>query len=176
MPVEDEAGSVAGHDLVHEHDEERVQQCKRLLARGNGASAAVVERTDRDGGGGRRGERELLLDDVVLPERDDEEHAVETRANGQSNQLADIELGQFREQVEPVHRRDGGDEEDTDTTGSGSGGLDRAVLLGPEGAAKDTSNDAGLREGLREGLDDRETENGLSTGAHQHLATNSLSY
>ena len=58
----------------------------------------------------------LLLHDVVPPERNDEEDAKESSARGERDEPADVLLWQLRQESEPVHRRDGADEQNADAT------------------------------------------------------------
>ena len=74
---------------------------------------------DRRGSGCR--ERQLLPHDVVLPERDHEEDAEKSRARRDRNQPADVLLWQGGQQVQPVHSRDGADEQNANATGSWNG-------------------------------------------------------
>ena len=141
----DHTRSIPGDDLVHEHGNEREQERKRLLAGRDRARRAVVQRADRDGGRGGSRERELLVDDVVLAERDDEEHAEEPSADRERDKLSDVLLRERRQEVQTIHRRDRRDEEDANTTCRRRGGLDGTVLLGTERTTQEPSDKARLR-------------------------------
>ena len=89
---------------------------KRLLSRHSRAVAAVVQRMDGDSGRSGRRERQLLLHDVVPAQGNDEEDAKEPSARGERDEPADVLLWQLRQESEPVHRRDGADEQNADAT------------------------------------------------------------
>ena len=122
-----------------------------------------MQRADRDRGRGRGRERELLLDDVVLAERDHEEHAEEPSADRERDKLSDVLLRERRQEVQTVHRRDRRDEEDADTTCRRRGGLDGTVLLGTERTAQKAAEQTRFWDGLGQWLDDRISEDGLGT-------------
>ena len=118
---------------------------------------------NRDSRRRRGGERQLLFHDVVLAERDHEEHAEEPSADRERDKLSDVLLRERRQEVQTIHRRDRRDEEDANTTCRRRGGLDGTVLLGTERTAQKAAEQTRFWDGLGQRLDDCISEDGLGT-------------
>lgn len=170
---------ISGEDLEDEHSAERPEQSNRLLPGGDGTSLTAMERADSVGLGRRSdldtsdrlvqsrtysgsggGESELLVNDEVLAQGDDEEDTEETSAGSQTDQLANVLSRQIRQQAETVHGGNSADEQDTQSTRSGSSRLYCAVLLGSEFASEESQETRPGQES-RQCLENDITEDGL---------------
>lgn len=72
-----------------------------------------MQTPDGESGGGWSGEDELLVDDEVFPEGDDESNTEVCDSDGQGEEFPNIVSRVEGKEVEAVHGRDTGDEENT---------------------------------------------------------------
>lgn len=114
----------------------------------------------------REDQSELLshLDDKKSTKRGDEEEAEERTDQGDSEYPSNIMDWQAAHQVKLVHGWQSRDEETSDTTGSGSSGLDDGVLLWTKGTAEDRHVTCGPGEELDKTVPENGTEHACAEG------------
>lgn len=97
-----------------------------------------------------------VLCSTYCSEGDGEGHTVESRCEGEADELANVVLRKSAEETRLVHGGETRDEQDPETTSGSRSGLGRDILTGTEVANTDPCRE-GLGEDTRERLEDEET-------------------
>lgn len=158
VPVVENTNSVQRSHAMANADTERDTKRLELANSVSGTSNAGMHGANSQSRGGVGGEHEPQLsgssDDEELAQGSNEEESEERAADRQREDLANISRGCAVHDAETVHGRDTGHEDTSDTSSTGSGCLDDAVLLRTERASENG------QVGLGDHLDDSVTEDG----------------